>query len=86
MKKPFIFLLIFLLAFSVPLSGCSVSEAVVKAEKQNEVVIGNTRFAIELFKILNKDDSDKNIFISPISISTFWLYFTTLYPSQKKRT
>ncbi|MGI6561669.1 MAG: serpin family protein [Clostridia bacterium] len=70
MKKPFIFLLIFLLAFSVPLSGCSVSEAVVKAEKQNEVVIGNTRFAIELFKILNKDDSDKNIFISPISIST----------------
>lgn len=34
------------------------------------VVDGNSQFAFNIFKELNNEDSDKNIFISPLSIST----------------
>ncbi|HBN85503.1 MAG TPA: proteinase IV [Clostridiales bacterium] len=42
----------------------------VQAQKQDQVVMGNTKFAVEIFKVLNREDKDKNIFISPLSIST----------------
>ena len=34
------------------------------------VVAGNTRFAFDLFRQLNEEDKEQNIFISPLSIST----------------
>lgn len=35
-----------------------------------EVIQGNSAFAFQLFKQLNQEDKEKNIFISPLSIST----------------
>ncbi len=40
-----------------------------KDKISTEVVKGNSHFAFDLFKQLNKEDRDKNIFISPLSIS-----------------
>ncbi|MGI5901698.1 MAG: serpin family protein [Desulfitobacteriia bacterium] len=39
-------------------------------EISEEVIEGNNQFAFEIFKKLNNEDTDKSIFISPISIST----------------
>jgi len=36
----------------------------------SEFIQGNNRFAFKIFRELNKEDIDKNIFISPFSIST----------------
>ncbi|HHX49904.1 MAG TPA: serpin family protein [Clostridia bacterium] len=35
-----------------------------------EIIEGNSRFAWDIFKQLNEEDSDESIFISPLSIST----------------
>ena len=54
------------------MTGCSeqkVSAGVV-AEKQDQVIERNNEFAWELFKLLNKEDANENVFISPLSIST----------------
>jgi len=34
------------------------------------IIEGNTQFAFDIFKLLNEEDSGKNIFISPLSISS----------------
>lgn len=36
----------------------------------NEVIEGNTDFAFDIFRELNREDREENIFISPLSIST----------------
>lgn len=36
----------------------------------NEVISGNTQFAFEIFRELNREDPEENVFISPLSIST----------------
>jgi serpin B len=41
-----------------------------KEEISEEVTNNNSEFAIDIFRELNKEDSNKNIFISPFSIST----------------
>jgi serine protease inhibitor len=51
--------------------GTSVKEqAFDKSKIDREFTESNTRFAFDIFKMLNKEDQDRNIFISPISIST----------------
>jgi serine protease inhibitor len=53
------------------MTGCTEQvSALVIAEKQDEVIQRNNEFAWELFKVLNKEDADENVFISPLSIST----------------
>jgi len=39
-------------------------------EISNEVQKGNSKFAFNIFRQLNKEDEDKSVFISPLSIST----------------
>ncbi|HHW00870.1 MAG TPA: serpin family protein [Clostridiaceae bacterium] len=34
------------------------------------IIEGNTQFAFDIFKLLNEEDSGKNVFISPLSISS----------------
>lgn len=41
-----------------------------KDKISRETIEGNSRFALAIFKELDKDDSDRSIFISPLSIST----------------
>lgn len=51
--------------------GISVKEQAFDKSKINrEFTESNTRFAFDIFKMLNKEDQDRNIFISPLSIST----------------
>ena len=59
------------------LSGCSVNLSVfgsnqsIDREKISpDAVEGNSRFAFDIFRQLEKEDGQENIFISPISIST----------------
>jgi serpin B len=59
------------------LTGCGISSNLANQnssfdiEKINPTVVkGNTEFAFEIFKELNREDGNKNIFISPLSIST----------------
>lgn len=58
-------------------SGCSgklwpssLHNAFDKDKISMEVVDGNSRFAFDIFKQLDKEDANQNIFISPLSIST----------------
>jgi serine protease inhibitor len=70
----FTFFMIMLLAF---FSGCS---GVISSGGENadfdlakvgkEVVEGNSRFAFDIFRELNREDGEENVFISPLSIST----------------
>jgi serpin B len=51
--------------------GLAYAAADEKAQATDkELVAANSRFAIKIFKELIKEDADKNIFISPLSIST----------------
>ncbi|HBN85496.1 MAG TPA: proteinase IV, partial [Clostridiales bacterium] len=54
------------------MTGCTEQKvtAGVIAEKQDQVIERNNVFAWEMFKLLNKEDADENVFISPLSIST----------------
>ncbi|QVK20947.1 serpin family protein [Mycoplasmatota bacterium] len=59
----------FLVAFSVTLVACekfSLNEGV----KNLEVTKGNSNFAFDIFRELNNEDYNENIFISPYSISS----------------
>lgn len=60
---------IFIMIVLFLISGCN-SYSINKDKINTEVIQGNTEFAFDIFKELNRKDSDKNIFISPLSIST----------------
>jgi len=73
-KKQLIAALAALLAISV-FTACALPES--EPERQydedkieSQVVKGTTSFAFDIFKELNGDEGGKNIFISPLSIST----------------
>lgn len=59
----------------ITLAGCSSASISGKvydynSEKTDKTLVqGNTEFAFDIFKELNRDDKDKSIFISPLSIS-----------------
>lgn len=77
MKRMMHIMLCVILTISL-LAGCSISSN--QNSNQNltfdkekidfDVVKGNTQFAFDVFKQLNREDSGKSIFISPLSIST----------------
>jgi serine protease inhibitor len=67
MKKK-IALLLSLIIFIMSFSGCGQKK--IKGKKNDNIINGNIDFSINIFKALNNEDGDKNIFISPLSIST----------------
>ena len=70
MKKIMVVILSFVLIASA-LSSCGSRGSVNAAPKNNSSVINsNSEFAFDIFKELSSEDSNKNIFISPFSIST----------------
>lgn len=52
-------------------------------EKNDDVISGNSKFAFEFLKNLNKEDKEKNLFISPYSISAA---LTMLYNGSNENT
>jgi len=59
---------------SISLIGCEKfsnkdNEQISAKEVDKEVVEGNNKFAFNVFKEISKDESNKNVFISPLSIS-----------------
>ncbi|KUO62899.1 MAG: proteinase IV [Gracilibacter sp. BRH_c7a] len=74
MKKRVCLLLCITLAVGL-LTGCKQNSTIQKHSVDKNkismnVIDGNTRFAFELFKQLDTEDGEGNIFISPLSIST----------------
>lgn len=74
MKKIISITLVCLLLASA-ISGCTTNsskkyESYDMEKIDSSIVKGNTEFAFNIFKELNKEDKEKNIFISPLSIST----------------
>lgn len=72
-----LYLIFPLLLVVVMLSGCSGNILSFgqngdfdKAQIGKETVEGNSRFAFDIFRQLEQEDGDQNIFISPFSIST----------------
>jgi serine protease inhibitor len=61
--------LCFILA-AVLLTGCAAVVSYDLDKVQTSIIDGNEQFAINIFKKLNIEDADNNIFISPLSIST----------------
>lgn len=68
MNKIFAFVLV--LAVLLTTAACGSQPVYESAIIDNSVVDGNNKFAIDIFKALNVEDADKNIFISPMSISS----------------
>lgn len=71
--KRIIGILLSLMLFSLSLTSCSGGTMGKKLDtnKVNKSVIGgSSRFAFNIFRELNNEDYDGNIFISPLSIST----------------
>lgn len=74
LKKKLAIILSAMMAFS--LVGCENissnkgSEQISANEIDKEVVEGNNKFAFNIFKELSKEEKEKNMFISPLSIST----------------
>jgi len=52
------------------LAGCKAAASYDLSKVQTSLLEGNSLFAIDIFKKLNEEDANINIFISPISIST----------------
>lgn len=46
------------------------SKKLILSKSEKQVLNSTEKFGIKLFKLLNEEDSEKNIFISPLSIST----------------
>jgi serine protease inhibitor len=73
MKKLFALLMAVLMLVSF--GACTADQSssglktVYAAEKSNDVIAGNIKFAFDFFKQLNMADREQNIFISPFSIS-----------------
>lgn len=76
MKKRLCLLLCITVAISL-FAGCSgkvlpsgINNSFDKAKINTDLVEGNSRFAFNVFRQLNKEDEGQSIFISPLSIST----------------
>ncbi|MCK5764034.1 MAG: serpin family protein [Clostridiales bacterium] len=76
MNSKFIALLLTFLLLAISITGCT-TEVEIETEKNynleaidSSVTEGNADFAIDIFKTLNEEDLNDNIFISPLSIST----------------
>ncbi|NLC67882.1 MAG: serpin family protein [Clostridiaceae bacterium] len=59
----------FMLAAAI-LAGCGAVASYDLDKVESSIIEGNEQFAINIFKKLNIEDGDSNIFISPLSIST----------------
>ncbi|HHY63900.1 MAG TPA: serpin family protein [Clostridiaceae bacterium] len=68
MKKSLSLILIFI--FLMMTAACGSQPAYEATLVDNSVVDGNNQFAFDIFKALNEEDSENNIFISPMSISS----------------
>ncbi|TYQ14585.1 UNVERIFIED_CONTAM: serpin B [Acetivibrio alkalicellulosi] len=73
--KKCIYIIISVLVLNVLLTSCGgldiTSGSNFDKEKiSEEVISSNSQFAFDIFAKLNEEDSDKNVFISPLSIST----------------
>ncbi|MCD6340443.1 MAG: hypothetical protein J7L51_00640 [Desulfurococcales archaeon] len=76
MNSKFIAILLTFLLLAISITGCT-TEVEIETEKNynleaidSSVTEGNADFAIDIFKTLNEEDLNDNIFISPLSIST----------------
>ena len=54
----------------VTLTSCNTTVSFDKSKIDSDFIVKNNDFAFDVFKSINKEDIDKNIFISPFSIST----------------
>lgn len=64
-------IILFSFTFTACNKGVKTKDSTYNIDKiSNSVVDSNSEFAFNIFKELNSEDSDKSIFISPISIST----------------
>lgn len=60
-----------ILTFTACSEGVATSDSKYDlARISQDLVEGNSQFAFDIFKTLNREDTDKSIFISPLSIST----------------
>lgn len=85
-KKIISLMLIAIIATS--LIGCEKfssknKEEISAKEVDKEVVEGNNKFAFNIFKEISKDENNKNVFISPLSIS---MALTMTYNGAKENT
>ncbi|MEL7564446.1 MAG: serpin family protein [Dehalobacterium sp.] len=76
-KRPYLIFTLLLILMGVMLSGCagkilsfSPNDDFDKNKISEETVQGNSRFAFDIFRQLNREDEEQNVFISPFSIST----------------
>ncbi len=76
-KKILVLLFSLIMIISLLAAGCtdgaladSQLEGFTKDKISQDFIAGNSRFAFDIFRQLNKEDQDQNIFISPLSIST----------------
>ncbi len=86
LKKIISLMLIAIIATS--LIGCEKfysknKEEISAKEVDKEVVEGNNKFAFDIFKEISKDENNKNVFISPLSIS---MALTMTYNGAKDNT
>ncbi|GAA0770228.1 serpin family protein [Clostridium subterminale] len=86
LKKIISLMLIAIIATS--LIGCEKlpsknKEEISAKEVDKEVVEGNNKFAFNIFKEISKDENNKNVFISPLSIS---MALTMTYNGAKENT
>ncbi|MCK5811665.1 MAG: serpin family protein [Clostridiales bacterium] len=71
MKKLLLILITISLLFSmVACATSSEFNGVYAADKSDNVITANSKFSFEFFKEINKSDQNKNVFISPYSISS----------------
>jgi len=67
MKK--LLVLLSIISVLITSAACSSGNAYDVSNVSEYVVDGTSKFAFDIFKTLNSEDADKNIFISPLSIS-----------------
>lgn len=72
-----LYLLLCLVTAMVLFSGCAgkpspsgQNDTFDRDKISRETIEGNSRFAFTIFQQLNKEEGDRSIFISPLSIST----------------
>lgn len=88
MKLKRIISLMLIAIIATSLIGCEKfysknKEEISAKEVDKEVVEGNNKFAFNIFKEISKDENNKNVFISPLSIS---MALTMTYNGAKENT